>query len=152
MGKYEPLADRLRQEGDESWIVTFAEVERVLGFQLPASARKYREWWANQKDGRHSQARGWQDAGWQVWRVDLDNERVEFRRTSPSRSRRSEGEIETDAALFARASAYLGISDRNMIIREAMKALCEREASRRLARLGGTMPDLQVPPRRRITW
>jgi hypothetical protein len=30
-----------------------------------------------------------------------------------------------------------------------LEALIQREAARRLAALGGTMPDLTVPPRRR---
>jgi hypothetical protein len=34
-------------------------------------------------------------------------------------------------------------------MREALKALIERESARRLARLGGTEPDLKPIPRRR---
>jgi hypothetical protein len=34
-------------------------------------------------------------------------------------------------------------------VREALKALIERESARRLARLGGSEPDLAAPPRRR---
>jgi hypothetical protein len=35
------------------------------------------------------------------------------------------------------------------LIREALKALIERESARRLALLGGTEPDVEKPPRRR---
>jgi hypothetical protein len=153
MGKYEPLAARLDREpsGSDSWVATFAEIEAVLGFPLPASAHKYREWWGNQRDGGHSQAKGWQDVGWQVWRVDLDNKCVTFRRQSPGRSGVAAAVADdSDDALFARASAYLGLSDRGQLIREALTALCEREAARRLARLGGTIPGLEAPRRRRI--
>jgi hypothetical protein len=153
MGKYEPLAARLAREPKDSgsWVATFAEIESVLGFPLPASAHKYREWWGNQRDGGHSQAKGWQDAGWQVWRVDLDNKSVTFRRQN--RGGNSPVEVsadDSDDTLFEQASAYLGLNDRNQLIREALKALCQREAGRRLARLGGTMPDLEAPPRRRF--
>jgi hypothetical protein len=34
-------------------------------------------------------------------------------------------------------------------VREALKALIERESARRLASLGGTMPGLRTIPRRR---
>jgi hypothetical protein len=34
-------------------------------------------------------------------------------------------------------------------VRMGLQALIEREAARRLAALGGSMPNLQVPPRRR---
>lgn len=149
MGKYEPLAERLREHQGDNWTASFEEIERVLGFALPPSARRYREWWANQRGSGHSQTKGWQGAGWQVSQVDLDSERVTFRR---SRMRRpAEGTEVSDDALFARASTYLGTTDREMVIREALKALCAREAGRRLAQLGGTMPDLEAPPRRRFS-
>jgi len=34
------------------------------------------------------------------------------------------------------------------MVREGLKALIERERARRLARLGGTQPNLKAPPRR----
>jgi hypothetical protein len=148
VGKYEPLAERLRREPKDSWAATFAEVEETLGFPLPASARTYREWWANQRGGGHSQTKGWQDAGWQVWRVDIPGERVTFHRTGLDTKAVPETESEED--LLERAAEMLGTSDRGQIIREALRGLIQREAGRRLARLGGTMPDLRLPPRRRF--
>jgi hypothetical protein len=35
------------------------------------------------------------------------------------------------------------------VVRAALEALIQREASRRLARLGGSMPELEDIPRRR---
>ena len=148
MGKYEPLSVRLQGESEDSWTATFAQVEAVLGFPLPASARTYREWWGNQQGAGHSQARAWQDAGWHVWKVSLPDETVTFRRLPGDDTR--DRVPETEQALLERASAYLGVSDRRQVVREALKALCEREAAHRLAKLGGTMPDLQAPPRRRF--
>ena len=43
----------------------------------------------------------------------------------------------------------LGIASKSALIREALKALVEREAARRLARLGGSEPGLKKIPRRR---
>jgi hypothetical protein len=37
------------------------------------------------------------------------------------------------------------------LLREALKALIERESARRLAALGGAMPALKHSPRRRAT-
>jgi hypothetical protein len=34
-------------------------------------------------------------------------------------------------------------------VREGLKALIQRESARRLARLGGSAPELEAPPRRR---
>lgn len=55
-----------------------------------------------------------------------------------------------DDELLAKAQEYTGLKEKSAVVREALKALVEREAARRLALLGGTEPDLEVPPRRRF--
>jgi Arc/MetJ family transcription regulator len=55
-----------------------------------------------------------------------------------------------DDDLVATAQSYTGIKEKSALVREGLKALIEREAARRLARLGGTEPDLVAPPRRRL--
>ncbi len=55
--------------------------------------------------------------------------------------------IEDD--LLERARAAAGEQRVAEVVRAALEALVEREASRRLARLGGTMPNLMAAPRRR---
>jgi Arc/MetJ family transcription regulator len=55
-----------------------------------------------------------------------------------------------DDELLAKAEAFTGIRERSALVREALRALIEREAARRLARLGGSEPDLAETPRRRI--
>jgi hypothetical protein len=52
-------------------------------------------------------------------------------------------------SLLADAEFYTGIREKSALVREAFKALVEREAARRLARLGGSEPDLKPIPRRR---
>ena len=54
-----------------------------------------------------------------------------------------------DDELLAKAEAYTGIREKSALIREALRALIERESARRLARLGGSEPDLKKIPRRR---
>jgi Arc/MetJ family transcription regulator len=58
--------------------------------------------------------------------------------------------LDLDDDLIAKAQEYTGLTDLSAVAYEAMKALVEREAARRLARLGGIAPDLKVPPRRRM--
>ena len=61
----------------------FGEIENVLGFQLPNSARSHRAWWANETRGSHSHAQyGWVAAGFEVGRVDFRSEHVSFQRAS----------------------------------------------------------------------
>jgi hypothetical protein len=43
------------------------------------------------------------------------------------------------------------LAERTALVREALKALIEREASRRLAALGGSMPELEDIPRLRAS-
>jgi len=50
--------------------------------------------------------------------------------------------------LLGKAQAISGVSEKSALVREALKALIERESARRLARLGGSEPDLVAPPRR----
>jgi Arc/MetJ family transcription regulator len=57
--------------------------------------------------------------------------------------------ITVDDKLIARARELTGIKETSALVREALTELIQGEAARRLARLGGTQPDLLVPPRRR---
>lgn len=54
-----------------------------------------------------------------------------------------------DDDLVAKAQAFTGLKEKSLLVREALKALIERESALRLARLGGSEPDLSAPPRRR---
>lgn len=54
-----------------------------------------------------------------------------------------------DDDLLSKAQAFTGLQEKSALIREALKALIERESARRLARLGGTEPNLTDVPRRR---
>ena len=57
--------------------------------------------------------------------------------------------INLDDELLATAARLTGITDRTPLIRESLKAIIARESARRLALLGGSQPDFEVPPRRR---
>jgi Arc/MetJ family transcription regulator len=54
-----------------------------------------------------------------------------------------------DDELLAKAQAFTGLKEKSAVVREGLKALVEREAARRLARLGGTERNLKTPRRRR---
>lgn len=51
--------------------------------------------------------------------------------------------------LVEKAREFTGIREKTALVHEGLKALVAREAARRLAALGGTMPDLRPIPRRR---
>lgn len=54
-----------------------------------------------------------------------------------------------DDELMAKAQQYTGLTEKSALLREALKALVNREAARRLALLGGSDPDAEAAPRRR---
>jgi Arc/MetJ family transcription regulator len=53
-----------------------------------------------------------------------------------------------DDELLAKAQAFTGLTEKSSLVRDALKALIEREAARRMARLGGSQPRLVAPRRR----
>ena len=57
--------------------------------------------------------------------------------------------LNIDDQLLAEAQRVTGVSEKAALVREGLKALIERESARRLARLGGSEPDLEPVPRRR---
>ncbi len=58
--------------------------------------------------------------------------------------------VSLDDELVKTAQEYTGITERTALLREALKTLIAREASRQLALLGGTMPDLEYVRRMRV--
>jgi Arc/MetJ family transcription regulator len=57
--------------------------------------------------------------------------------------------VTLDDDLIRVAQEITGLEDQTLLIREALKALIERESAHRLASLEGTMPELKNIPRRR---
>ena len=57
--------------------------------------------------------------------------------------------IALDDELVAQAQSFTGLTEKSSLVREALKALIERESARRLARLGGSERALKAPPRQR---
>lgn len=57
--------------------------------------------------------------------------------------------LNLDDALLEKAGRLTGIEERTALLHEGLRALIARESARRLARLGGTEPQLELPPRRR---
>jgi Arc/MetJ family transcription regulator len=55
-----------------------------------------------------------------------------------------------DDELVAKAQAFTGLTEKSSLVREALKALIARESALRLARLGGTEPELLAAPRNRF--
>jgi len=69
MTKYEPLTHYL-QKNTGSVRLTYSEIEKIIGDELPPSATEYQEWWGNDDD-THPQSISWRKAGYKVSQVEL---------------------------------------------------------------------------------
>jgi len=58
--------------------------------------------------------------------------------------------VALDNDLVRIAREFIGVAEKTALLPEALKALIERESARRLASLGGTMPELKNIPRPRM--
>ena len=56
--------------------------------------------------------------------------------------------VTLDDALLARAEQLCGDLERSALLKEALRALVQRESAKRLAALGGSEPALEPIPRR----
>ena len=79
--KYHPIAAYLSGQRSNEVRLSFADLERILGGPLPASARIHRAWWSN---GGRAQSSSWIEAGWVVGKVDMQAQTLTFfRRAAP---------------------------------------------------------------------
>jgi hypothetical protein len=74
------LIDLLRSSSEAQLTLAFEELESLLGWSLPASARRYSQWWHNPQ---HWHVRHWQELGWRA-SCSLAAELVTFTRTAPA--------------------------------------------------------------------
>ena len=100
-GKYRKLRTYLEAHPRREWRTTFSNIESILGFELPASARVYSGWWTNKNSGgTHSQAVAWSAAGWETSEVDMVAETLLFR---PKKCLNADRKIDLDELLPPRS-------------------------------------------------
>ena len=76
--KYRALTEYLLGSNSDKVVLTYPEIEKILGFQLPESAHNHvRQYWANTET--HSYAFSWLGIGYRT-RVDPDKQTVIFER------------------------------------------------------------------------
>ena len=78
--KYRALTNYLRHAATESAFLElhFPEIEQIIGAPLPKAARRLGTWWRDDK----SYTAIWQDAGWRITQVNLQQAMVTFARVN----------------------------------------------------------------------
>jgi hypothetical protein len=76
--RYDPLRLYLEDRREPVVRLSFVEIERIIGAPLPASARRHRPWWANERSGNHVHALAWMGADRRTANVDLNAGSVDF--------------------------------------------------------------------------
>jgi len=104
MSYYEPLTKFLADRRLGEIMLTFRQLEGILGRSLPPSARKHQAWWANTTS--HSHAEAWLRLDWKTSKVDLTGERVTFARTGPFAA---DAEPRSDESSLKAASVAVGM-------------------------------------------
>ena len=74
--KYRHLSNYLTNSNNNTVILKFAEIEKIIDFELPDSAKKYRQFWANTTT--HSIALSWLSVGYETVDVNMDLQTVVF--------------------------------------------------------------------------
>lgn len=152
MSKYDPLKRHLLRQSHDEVRMTFRELETILGFTLPPSARKHPPWWSNNV-GTHVNAAAWREAGWRTVRVDVPGERVTFvRDLTADRAPPAHGVAE-EAAPFqwdrlsnsARRMLDDCMEETGLDRAGAALALLEAQAAARRRALLETMPIAEMP-------
>jgi hypothetical protein len=80
MSEYDPLRDRLVKERLREIVLTFAEIESIIGLRLPPSAQ-HPQWWANQVAAGRPQREAWRAAGYDAFLIRGSN-KVRFTRVA----------------------------------------------------------------------
>ena len=86
--KYSALEGVLRNHREDQVSMTFSEIERIIGAELPASAFKHRPWWSNNPSNSVI-TNAWLNAGFKTEQVDMEGHRLVFRRIGARKSDRN---------------------------------------------------------------
>lgn len=84
MGKYTPLTAYLAGNAPRQVRLSFAEIEEILGFPLPASKR-HQAWWSN-SPSNNTMTAAWLDAGYATSQVDIVGQRLTFAPVASARA------------------------------------------------------------------
>ena len=77
MNKYYPIGEYLDKINRDVITLSFEQMEGILGFSLPSSARNHEAWWSN---GGHKHAKAWLDYGYRTYSVNPQSGCINFKK------------------------------------------------------------------------
>lgn len=109
--KYYRLFEYLKRCQQEAVTLTFAEIEALIGYSLPASARAQKNWWSNRDSASALYAGAWISAGYQAGSVDLEQQSVTFQTFQAAYNVQSkDGEIDWKGNAIKALRLYKGLN------------------------------------------
>ncbi len=78
--KYDPLGDYLKSRASSEIVMSFSDIENVIGSRLPPKAVNHPAWWSN-NTSNNTMTKVWLDAGYKTERVDISARKLIFRRS-----------------------------------------------------------------------
>ena len=108
--KYQPLLEYLQQSDRVEVVLTFADIETLMGVSLPESARHNRAWWSNRSKGA-LQATAWMGAGYLVKDLNFLDEQITFHKPSQVYTvQRVNDEIQWSQELVKALRSHMGLT------------------------------------------
>ena len=77
---YEQFTKYLDDIGEDSFSISFGEIEKIIGEKLPESAFQYQAWWSNSDS--HPFMREVLSHNWKSRKLNLERKNIEFYKTS----------------------------------------------------------------------
>lgn len=93
MSKYQPLQEYLLNSNASTLSLKFSDIEKILGFKLPASSYKHRAFWSN-NPSNNVMTEAWLKAGYETQEVDLAARKLIFLKANDNLP--NSNEIETN--------------------------------------------------------
>lgn len=112
--KYQPLLEYLRAKEQREVTLSIAHIELIINDTLPESARSSKAWWSNRKKGG-LQASAWKEAGYEVAKVDFNEESVTFRKSSSKyQVQPVENTVEWNSDTIKAMRSHIGLSQKEL--------------------------------------
>jgi hypothetical protein len=127
-------------------VLPIAEIEAIIGNNLPINASRDNEWWNNNRSS--PQGRAWTNVGWSVESVDLNNDTVTFLKVSkPNVKRTRKPKESTKTPFYQQPFRYVRRKKRMPPSKTRMAQALARAKNVERQKLSGQSEKTKIPNR-----